>query len=112
MIFLDLEAQNWRVDERAFLGQFRKPNFIFFYRKHRGRGVVYKNVTCQNRNEKELQRISLLLREEEKYSARDQGLRYFSEMSSSLNRISLNFDFPNPGARNNRSDSQKSMKTE
>lgn len=77
---------------------------------------VYRNVTCQNGNEKELQRISLFPVEDEKYSARDQGLRYFSEKNSSQIFLRIEFckifDILKLGARNNCLGSQNSMGTE
>lgn len=92
MKFLDPKAQSWRVDQRAFLRQDRKPNFALIYRIVRGGCVAFRNVTRQSGEEKELQRISLCSREDEKYFARYQGLRYFSETSPSLNRILQIFD--------------------
>lgn len=73
---LDLEALQQRVVGKSF----RRTKLRLLLSKAPVVGVVYRAVTCQNGNEKELQRISLCS-EEEKYSARDQGLRYFSEKS-------------------------------
>lgn len=75
--FLDPYAKRWHRHVRSSCGSKENRNFIIRKTQTPVACVVYRNVTCQNGNEKELHGISFFLVEEAKYPARDQGLRYF-----------------------------------